>query len=257
MSEATDNSTRPRLAIVSIVFACMAWIVLIAGFVMTIMETTKRQSVVNEIRQLEEELGVIRVTDPERCYFVAIDNSKVPDVIVENVDRIWQFRYFLPAGYDMCKHMAHGRIAAEGFYSNGGGSGGSSRPKPEAVNKRLAISLTKQKQHIKIDCSFGSSFHWRPSDPDVDINKLVIKPVVSIGDSARSFGPKEIVPVLKIYDPASAKEKIVDGQKLTTYSGAYIAIHPRSQESRFQLLQKGKSVEFIKMEEAAKETDPE
>lgn len=254
MSEDSDNSKRLRLTIVSIAFAALAWTVLIAGFVTAIKHTMANQSVASEIRKLEEELGVMHVTDPERVYFVAIDNSKVPSVVTDNVDRIWQFRCFLPAGYGESDFTGDGQVAAEGFYHSGGASMGSSSPRSEAVNKLLSISLTKKKQYIEIYSSLGNTTRFRTSDPYVNINELVIKPVVSLGDPERSFGPEEIIPLFKFYDPAKAKEKVVDGQKLTTYSGATLVMYPSSQAARFKLLREGRPV---KSDQDLEETDLE
>ncbi len=257
MPENSDNSTRFRLTIISIAFAAMAWTVMIAGFVTAIKHTMANQSVASEIKELEEELGVLRVTDPQRVYFVAIDNTKVPSVVADNVDRIWQFRFYLPAGYSKNDFAGSGRVAAEGFNFNGGSSVGSGSPSSETVNRLFAISLAKREKYIEIYSSLGNTTHWRHPDPNVDINELVIQPVVSLGDPARSFGSEEIIPLFKIYDPASAKEKIVDGQKLTTFSGAILVMYPSSQANRFRLLRQGRSIKSIEMDEAAKETDSE
>ena len=242
MSEVSDGSPKPRRTIFSILCAGMAWIVLIAGFATAIMYSIKNHTVKAEIRQFEKELGVMHIDDPERAYIVAIENTKVPNVIADNVDRLWQFRYYLPVGYDMNEFSGSGRLAADGFYFAGDFSTGSSRPLAEAENKLLAISITKQNQQIEIYSSWGGTFWWKPSNIDVDINELVIEPIVSIGDPARSFGPREIIPLFKIYDPASAKEKIVDGQKLTTYSGATMVMLAGSQRPNFKLLRQGKRI---------------
>jgi len=251
MSEASDRSPTPRRKIFSIAFAAVAWIALIAGFVTAIKHTMENQSVASEIRQLEEELGVMHVTDPDRVYFVPIDNSKVPSVVADNVDRIWQFRYFLPAGYDWARFVGRGQLSAEGYYFSGGNSTGWSSPRPEAINKLLSITLTKKKKHIEIYSSFSGTARFRPSDPNVNINELVVKPFLSLGDPARSFGPEEIIPLFKFYDPATAKEKIVDGQKLTVYSGATMVMFPKSQTTRFRSLREGRQ---MKSDEDPKET---
>jgi len=73
---------------------------------------------------------------------------------------------------------------------------------------------------------------------------LVIKPVVSLGDPARSFGPDEIIPLLRIYAPASAKKKMVNGQKQTIYSGVLLVLCTSSQERRFELLREGNHIEL-------------
>jgi hypothetical protein len=215
---------------------------LIAGVVTAVMYSMENRSLAAEIQELEEELGVMRVVDTDRVYFVAIDNPKVPNIIVENVDRIWQFRYFLPAGYSVSHFAGDGRVTAEGLYFDGGSSSGWRSPLTEAINKRLSISLTKKEKHIEIYSSTGRVTRWRPSDSDVSLEGLVIEPVVLPKAPARSFGPKEIIPIFKIYDPTSAKEKIVNGQKITTYSGVLMVMCPRSVEPRFKLLREGKQI---------------
>ena len=242
MSEVFDSSTKIRRKIVSVLFVAFSSIVLIAGFISAVMCYIENQSLATEIQQLEEELGVMRVADTDRVYFVAIDNAKVPGIVTENVDRIWQFRYFLPADYSVSRFAADGRVAAKGLYIDGGSTSGWSSPSAEAINKRLTISFTKKENRIDISSSLGVTLHCRIGDPGVSIKDLIIEPLVLPGDPARSFGPKEIIPLFKIYDPASAKEEIVDGQKLTTYSGALIVMCPHSEEPRFKLLREGKQV---------------
>ena len=98
MSEVSECSPTRRRKTTSVLFAVLSSMALIAGVVTAVMYSMENRSLAAEIQELEEELGVMRVVDTDRVYFVAIDNPKVPNIIVENVDRIWQFRYFLPAG---------------------------------------------------------------------------------------------------------------------------------------------------------------
>ena len=54
------------------------------------------------------------------------------------------------------------------------------------------------------------------------------------------------MPLFRIYDPSSAKEEIVDGEKLTTYSGALLAMFPDSETRRFWMLHSGKQKKLEK-----------
>ena len=78
---------------------------------------------------------------------------------------------------------------------------------------------------------------------NLKLEDLVIEPVLGDGEKNCSFGRDEIIPLLRIYDPASAKEKLVEGRKLITYSGTFVVLCPKSQEAKFKSLRRGELID--------------
>lgn len=215
-----------------------------------------------EVQQLETDFG-LDVRDADRVYFVAPEKLDVPAVILDNVERVWQYRCYLPPNYDFKRFRGHGLICADGYYCKGGRGMSHSSPKSTAVNERVTVSVTRKQDHFVLGGHFAISVclgnrqdrgTLRCRDfENAKIEDFVIEPVLASGEKARSFGRDEIIPILRIYDPASADEKMVAGRKQMTYRGALLTFCPTSQLVKFESLRKG---ELITEPEASEGSSP-
>ncbi len=181
------------------------------------------------------------IDDGNRVHLVEIETVDVPPEVASQVKRVWQFRCYLPAGYDSILLSGDGRVAEDGIYQEGGyGSMGGSRL-ANATHKLLTISLQKQGDQLLVHCSFAGSSgatSWRVADPD-RIDEFVIQKLVSSSQGPRSFSQDTILPILKIYDPSTANDKATKNEKLTTFEGFIVLLSPKSRESVMNQLRKG------------------
>lgn len=216
---------------------------LVAGVWQAISYSLQNRWLAAEIQQLESELGVLDVVDPDRVYFTAIQKQDVPATIAKHVDRVWQYRCHLPANYDFKRFAGDGVVCADGFFVNGSHGSGWSTPNQAATNERLTISVTKKQDHFALLACVGDyqdTGILRLRDPsNAKLENFVVEPVLASGQKSCSFGRDEIIPIFRIYDPTSAKEKVVAGKKQLTYSGALMVFCPTSQEPVFQSLRSG------------------
>ena len=111
----------------------------------------------------------------------------------------------------------------------------------------MTISVTKGKNHYELNLYEGSSQSGgRLRCQDFENSKLedfVIEPLLGGGEKNCSFSRDEIIPILRIYDPASAKEKLIAGKKRMTYLGALMVFCPTTQKAKFASLRKGELID--------------
>ncbi len=203
--------------------------------------TTANLKLTSDVSRLEAELGKMTITDPNRIYLTEIKNPDVPPEIARHLEGVWQFRCYMPPGYDFIQMSGGGNIAEEGLYHDGGYGSSSGMPKPEAVHELMTVSLQKRGEQLVIFESFGGSSgttSWNELQ-SADIGALVIQQLVKSEQGPRSFDKDSILPILKVYDPERAQEKDVAGKKLRTYKGGLFVIYPKSRDNHFQQLRKG------------------
>lgn len=232
---------------------------LIAGGVVLIRLTTDNQELKEEIDQLEAELGRLSIEDKDRVYFVEIEEPDVPPEVASHLVRIWQFRCYLPAGYDFIRFSGGGRVLDEGVYLDGGSSSGWGSPSKEATHQLLTISFQENGDQMVTFSSFGGSSGastWARFNPERFDEELEVQKIVSTEHGARSFGQDTILPVLRIYNRASAEERDIAGQTKTTYQGGFFVLCPKSRQQEFDKLKRGQTpAEFAPSWIASEATD--
>ncbi len=220
----------------------------LAGIIALVRLSSDNRQLSDQIDQLEAELGRMSIDDPDQVYLVEIDTPDVPSEVALHLERVWQFRCYLPPGYDVMRFSGGGRVAKEGVYVAGGSSSGWGSPQSEAIHKLLTVSFQKNDNRWEVFYSFGGSSgttSWGPFNPDRFDDTLIVQKLVSSKLGPRSFDQDTILPLLKIFDPATAEDKEVAGKTLTTYAGGLIALCPKSRQSQFhQLLRGNTPVDF-------------
>ncbi|QDS96495.1 hypothetical protein FF011L_53070 [Roseimaritima multifibrata] len=213
------------------------------GVVTLITATRSNRTLSDEVLKLEAELGRMSIDDVDKVYVVAIEDPAIPPEVAVNIDKVWQFRCYLPAGYDVSRFNAGGRVTDRGIFFQGGYSSGSSSGRTEPSQQLLTISLRQKEKNIECFTSFGGSSStttWnRLSAENSDWSDWVIKPLVAPGKPAQSFDQSTILTLLKIYDPNTGEEKQVDGESITTYQGGMFLLFPRSLQTELTMLRKG------------------
>ncbi|TWU40107.1 hypothetical protein Q31b_34510 [Novipirellula aureliae] len=216
----------------------------LAGCVGLVRLSFENGRLVEQIDQLEAELGGMSIEDSDRVYMVEIETPDVPPEIASHVERVWQFRCYLPPGYSFMRTSGGGRVAKEGIYSSGGFSTSWSMPAPKAIHSLLTLCTRRKDGRFEAFYSFGGSSgtsSWNRFDPGRLDNTLVVQKLVSSDQGPRSFNQDTILPVLKIYDPSGSETVEVDGETLTTYPGGLILLCPKSRESELHQLRKGET----------------
>ncbi|MCA9214406.1 MAG: hypothetical protein KDB27_15145 [Planctomycetales bacterium] len=217
---------------------------LLVGSIVLIRLSTDNHNLGNQIEQLEAELGQMSINDTDRVHLVEIETPDVPPEIASRVERVWQFRCYLPPGYDVIRLNGGGRIAKEGVYLSGGFSSGWGSPRQEATHKLFTVSFQKKDDRWEAFYSFGGSSgttSWHPLDFDRIDEALVVEKIVSSEHGPRSFDQDTILPLLRIYDPRTAEDKEVAGKTITTYAGGLFVLCPKSLESEFDKLKRGET----------------
>ena len=216
----------------------------LAGCISLIQQSTENNRLAAEVNRLEAELGRMSITDADRVYLVEIEAPNIPPEVVERLERVWQFRCYLPPGYDFMHLSGSGRVTKEGIYQSGGFSSSWGTPKPEAIHQLLTVSFQKKDDHLQVFYSFsgsGGTTSWSAFNPN-RFDDLVVQKLVSSNQGPRSFNQDTILQLLKIYDPSTAKEeKIAEGKTLTTYAGGQIVLSPKSREPVLTQLRSGKT----------------
>ena len=108
---------------------------LLAGGIVLIQLSIDNRELGDQIDQLEAELGRMSIDDRNRVHLVEIETPDVPPEVASHLERVWQFRCYLPPGYDVIRFSGGGRVAKEGVYLAGGYSSGWGSPGPVAIHQ--------------------------------------------------------------------------------------------------------------------------
>lgn len=226
------------------VIRLFAIVLLLAGGVVLARLSMANHELQRQIAQLEAEVGRMPIEDSDRVHLVEIESPEVPPEVAARVERVWQFRCYLPPDYGMMRFSGDGRVAEEGLYFQGGSSSGSGSPSPEAIHQLMTVSFQKKGDRLEAFHAFGGSSgtsSWGSFDVDDFDDSWVIQKAVSSSRGPRSFDQETILPLLKIYDPDSAEEKQVAGQPVTTYAGGLFVLCPKSLNAEFDQLKRGET----------------
>ncbi len=198
-----------------------------------------------DVLQLEAELGRMSIDDADKIHIVAIEDPTIPPEVAPYVDQLWQFRCYLPPGYDFQRMRGGGRLSDHGLYFRGGFSSGHSSPRSDPYHELLTISLHRKAEKVMCFVSLGGSISAATWDVQADLNSgdLVVETLATPGGPAQSFDQDTILPILRVYDPTTAEEKDVGGQSITTYAGGIFVICPKKLAAEFDQLRQGKEPE--------------
>lgn len=215
----------------------------LAGAATLIYFAVENQQLAADVDRLEAELGHMTIKEPNRVHIVEIASPDVPPEVASHIERVWQFRCYLPPGYDWMQLSGGGRVTEEGLYQTGGyGSGGNS-PRPDPIHCLLTVSFQKEGDRLVAFYSFNGisgTTSWRTLESD-RLDTVVVKKLVSSQQGPRSFDRESILPLLKMYDPGTAEVTQVAGKPLTTYEGGQILLCPKSRETALESLRKGET----------------
>ncbi len=212
-----------------------------------------------EVKRLEGELGKMEIRDTDRIHIVEIASPVIPPEIADHVDFVWQFRCYLPPNYQYVKLTGGGQVTKDGLFQLGGSSSSWGSPRSEPIHGLMTISIAKQRKSQQVYYSFcgsSSTTSWQGFDPD-RVDKLVVQKLVSSAEGARSFDQETILPLLKLYDPDTAKDTKLAGKSLTTYSGGMIVLYPKSLENEMNQLRRGETPPDFDLARIAKEVGDE
>ena len=215
----------------------------LAGCIILMHLSNENSRLVAEVNQLEAELGRMSVEDADRVYVVEIEAPDVPPEIASHIERVWQFRCYLPPGYDFMQMNGGGRVTQQGVYISGGFSSSWGSPNREALHKLLTVSFQNKSDSLQVFYSFcgtGGTTSWSSFIPD-RFDALIIQKLVRSDQGPRSFGQDTILPLLKIYDPITAEDMEVAGKTITTYAGGLIVLCPKTRESVLNQLRGGET----------------
>ena len=219
-------------------------LLLLAGGIVLIRLSIDNRELGAQIDQLQAELGRMPIGDSDRVHLVEIETPDVPPEVASHIERVWQFRCYLPPNYDFMRFSGGGRVAKEGVYHAGGFGSGWGSPQSEAIHELLTVSFQKKDNRLEVFNAFGGSSgtsSWGGFAPDRMDDTVVVQKIVSSEQGPRSFDQDTILPVLKIYDPSSTEDKEVAGKTMTTYAGGMFMLCPKSRESEFNQLRRGET----------------
>lgn len=222
----------------------VAALLLIAGVFVLLQLTSENRQLEEQIRQLEAELGRMPIADASRVHLVEIESPDVPPEVASHLERVWQFRCYLPAGYDVVRFSGGGRVAEEGVYLDGSYGTGWGTPKPEAFHQLVTVSMQRKGNQIETFNAFGGSSgtnSWGRFNPEHFDESVVIEKLVSSEQGPRSFDQDTILPVVRIYDANSGKEEDVAGREVITYAGGMFVLVPKTMEPAFDRLRRGET----------------
>jgi hypothetical protein len=195
-----------------------------------------------EVNRLEAELGRMTIQDPDRIHIIAIEDPEVPPEVASEVDRVWQFRCYLPARYSFLEMNGSGRVAKKGVYLSDGYGSSYRFPRSGSIHNVLTMSIKKRGDEITVFSSFrglGSYGIICSGFTSERFEDLVVDTLVENNQDSRSFDQQTILPLLRFYNPATAKDEQVAGKPLTTYRGGLILICPKSLEAKVEQLRSG------------------
>lgn len=225
-----------------IVFRLLTLLAVLVGGAYWRQVTGENRALSKQVEQLEAEVGRMLIDDPSRVYMTEIAQPQVPPEVASQIVRIWQFRCYLPPGYDFVRFTGGGEVTKQGCYLNGGTSSSWGTPSPDATHQLLTVSLQRKDKQIEVFYSFGGSSgttSWGSFSPEELGPNLVVQKLAESKQGARSFKADAILPLLKLYDSASATDKQVAGNTLTIFQGGCFVLYPKSREAEFRELTRG------------------
>lgn len=225
-----------------LVIRLLAIFFLLAGGIALVQLLIDNQELGEQIAQLESELGRMSIADSDRVYLVEIETPEVPPEVAPHLKRVWQFRCYAPPGYDVIRLCGGGRVTREGIYLDGGSGSGWGTPRTEPIHELVTISFQELEDRLEVFYAFNGSAgttSWGRFSPDQFNDSLVVQQIVRSEQGPRSFDQDTILPLLKLYDPNSAKDRNVAGKIETTYDGGMFLLCPKSLESGLSQLQRG------------------
>ncbi len=209
-----------------------------AGCICFFKLSIQNKELSKELSRLEAELGRMSIQDPSRVHLVEIAKPDIPPEIASYLDGLWQFRCYLPAGFQYSMMSGGGRVTEDGLQSSSLTTSSSS-PKPSAEHGLLTVSFQRKGGQLHAYYSFkgsGGSSSWNLSQPH-PTSRFVVKKLVSHKQGFRSFDQNTILPLLKVYDPESADHR----KPITFYEGGFILLCPKSRREVVDQLHNGKT----------------
>lgn len=195
--------------------------------------STENSRLAADINRLEAELGRMSIEDTNRIHLVEVERPEIPPEVAAHVARVWQFRCYLPLGYDFMEMSGNGRVSEEGIYLSGGSSSSWRSPLSQAIHQLLTISVQKKNDHVEMFYSIGGSggtTMWSGVKPD-RLAAMQTQKLVRSNLGPRSFDQHTILPLLKIYDPNTSEIEEIHGESLTTFAGGFVLFCPKSRRS--------------------------
>ncbi len=105
------------------------------------------------------------------------------------------------------------------------------------------MSLQEKNNRVEMYYSLGGSggtTTLNGINPD-RLDALLVQKLVRSDLGPRSFDQDTILPLLKIYDPSTAKVEVIDGKSLTTFKGGILLLCPKSRKTALGDLSSGKT----------------
>lgn len=219
-------------------------LIFLAGILLLVWLSRDNRRLVHDVSRLEAELGRLSDKDPDRVQIVAIREPRVPSEVASHVQRFWQYRLYLPAGYSFIRMSGGGRVTKDGVYLQGGFGSGSRSPDPDATHALVSISLSKDHDRTKAFFSIngsGGTTSWNRFGPEqIASDQLVFQTLADASHESQSFDQETILPLLKVYAPETAEKKNIAGREITTYAGGLILLCPKSRQSELDQLRQGR-----------------
>lgn len=215
----------------------------LAGCIGLVKQSTENSQLSAEITRLEAELGRMYIDDVDRVHIVEIESPEVPPEVASKILGVWQFRCYLPKGYDYFQLRGSGRVTKDGIYQDGGYGSSWGTPNKEAIHELLTVSLQKKNGRLEAHYSFGGSrgtTSWNETTTD-RLDTWSVQKLVSSSQGPRSFNQETILPILKIFDPSTAKETKLKNNSFTTYEGGLLIISPKSRGQVLEQLRRGET----------------
>ncbi len=108
-------------------------------------------------RAIRSGTGKLPIDDPKRVHMVEIARPEVPSEVAPHIARLWQFRCYMPPGYDVIQFNGRGQVTKDGCYVEGGMSSSWGSPNAEATHRLLTVSLQKRDNRLDVFYSSGTS----------------------------------------------------------------------------------------------------
>jgi hypothetical protein len=208
-------------------------VLILVGCIVLIYLSSENRRLAIDINRLEVELGKMPIKDTNQVTIAEIAKPNIPPEVAPHLERVWQFRCYLPPKYDFLRFSGGGRVTPDGLFQQGGHSSSWGSARPIAIHGLLTVSLQKKGSGLEAFYSFNGmsgTTTWSRFHPE-RFDTLVIQKLVSSSQGPRSFDADAILPLLKIYDPSTAENTKVAGKSLTTCEGGYIILCPKSRET--------------------------